>query len=138
MSKAITIKLSELDIKNIDIIKEELGVQAITEIIRYSLSTASKKLRPPYSQPRPPKEDEPKQTPLEVKRQLAEQLYEPKFETSLNGETQVTWTVYEKIGKRVLTGPMTKSLQNIIPVNIETQFKGGTKEEILAIIKKQK
>ncbi len=159
MAKRIVIQLTDRDLEQIEAIQEDRGIRALTEVIRYSLYETASALRPAYIKQKN-KGGEYKELPedrlkrqiekkkeearlkelvyIKEKMELAEQLYEPMFEETPTGETKVTWTVFEKFGKKVMSGSRGDMLKNIYPIHIEGQFKGGTREEIIKLLKKQK
>lgn len=157
MSKRIVIELTDRDLEQIEAIKEDRGIRAVTEAIRYSIYETASGLRPAYIKQR--KQTEEEQPEDRLKRQiekkkdeerlkllmkqkeqmeLANQLYEPTFEETPNGDMKVTWPVFEQYGKKVIKGSIGKMLNDIYPMHIEGQFKGGTREEIIKILKKDK
>jgi len=160
MSKRIALIVPEKIQAKLEFIMDYLGEENMSQAIKYSIIQTYEKLQgPAYVRVKNTKPEEEQELPEDrLKRQieqkkekarlellvqqkaqmdLAQQLYEPVFEETPNGDTKVTWPVFEKYGNKVISGSIGKMLSDIYPLHIEGQFKGGTREEIIKLLKKQ-
>lgn len=139
-------------------LKELTGLRNTSDIIRQSLRSYHKELEPLYVRK---KSDTPKRATytssqdrvkaqLERKKEDEEAKKEIEYQKALaianqlngeiitqdNGNHACKFTLYEKVGNKVVKGSRTIPFENLHESVLETQFKGGSKEEILAIINK--
>lgn len=161
MSKRIAFIIPEKINTKLEFIMDHLGEDNMSHAIKYSIMQTYEQLQgPAYVRVKNNRPESPEETPEDrLKRQiekkkdeerlkllmkqkeqmeLANQLYEPTFEETPSGDMKVTWPVFEQYGKKVIKGSIGKMLNDIYPMHIEGQFKGGTREEIIKILKKDK
>lgn len=141
--------------KHINNIIENTGSRSLADAIRNAIVFHSKKLVPEYAvksvSPRPAydsiedrvkaKEDKLRQEALakqaiglEKGKSICSRLDGTPIDNK-NGTFACQFPLYEKLGKRVFTGSRVVPFDMLGEEHIEAQYKGGTKEEIKAILK---
>lgn len=148
--------LNKLMLEHIDIIMKETGMTSKAAAIRMAIMAHSRSLRPAYlekkanSSPRQ-KYDTPEdrlknKIQKDKEEQVARTAVEYEYASGLckllngkiidnnNGTFGCEYVMYEKIGKRVLEGKRTVPFDLLSQEHVDGQYKGGTQEEVLAIL----
>lgn len=148
--------LNDQLLEHLDIVMEETGATSKASAIRACIMAYSRDLRPAYisnklKAPSRQKYDTPEdRLKAKIEKDKQEQLARTAVEydhasglckllngkiiDNNNGTFGCEYIMYEKIGKRVLEGKRTVPFDLLTREHVEAQFKGGTKEEVFAIL----
>lgn len=149
--------MSEAIKQHIANIRDKTGIGNDSDAIRYAITICSKELNPPEyiqkkqsSSPRQ-KYDTPEdrlknKIQKDKEEQVARTAVEYEYASGLckilngkiidnnNGTFGCDYVLYEKVGKRVLEGKRTVPFDLLTQEHVDGQYKGGTQEEVLAIL----
>lgn len=154
--KTFSIVLSDKDRETIARLKELSGIQSTSDLFRMSLREWYSTLEPAYLQRRlkaqsRPRYDNPEErvkAQIERKKKDSEAKRAIEKERQLNictrldgkiieqagGHLACEFKLYEKVGSRILEGSRVVPFENLHESMIESQYKGGTIEEIKALL----
>lgn len=157
---AYSIIFDESDRETIDRLKELTRMKDTSSVIRMALMAYHKELEPLYVRA---KQGAPTRTRFEtpeerVKAQMLRKKEEESAKRAIEqeralkicealdgevieqegGNVACKFSLYEKVGKRVIVGSRTVPFDNLHNSLIDTQYKGGTKQEIVELLAKQK
>lgn len=144
--------VDELIEQDIDIIQREMRMTTKTQAVRYAIGFTARKLLPEYvrvkklTKNKSELEKEKERLVKKAERDVALEELKEKEQNELleklngkkimedNGLYSVEYETYEKVGKNVLRGTITVPFGELKESHVESQYKGGTPEEIKKLL----